>query len=35
MYQDKIGKHIPLTIDNIIHTAENDIPQKFRSTPWT
>lgn len=23
MYQDKIGEYAPLTIDNIIHTAEN------------
>lgn len=34
MYQDKIGKYTPLTIDNIIYTAETDIPQGFRSMPW-
>lgn len=34
MYQDKIGEYAPLTIDNIIHTAETDIPQRFRSMPW-
>lgn len=35
MYQDEIGKYTPLTIENIIHTAEADIPQRFRSMPWT
>ncbi len=34
MYQDEIGKYSPLTIDNIIYTAENDMPQSFRSRPW-
>ena len=34
MYQDKIGEYTPLTIDNIIHIAETDIPQRFRSMPW-
>lgn len=31
MYQDEIGKYTSLTIENIIHTAEADIPQRFRS----
>lgn len=34
MYQDEIRKYTPLTIEDIIHTAEKDVPQCFRSTPW-
>lgn len=34
MYQDKIGKYTPLTIDDIIYTAETDIPQCFCYKPW-
>lgn len=34
MYQDEIRKYTPLTIENIIHTAEVDIPNSFRFMPW-
>ena len=34
MYQEEIRKYTPLTIENIIHTAEVDIPHGFRSMPW-
>lgn len=34
MYQEEIKKYTNLTIDNIIHTAETDIPQCYRSKPW-
>lgn len=34
MYQDEIKKYSPLTIENIIQTAETNIPQKFHSNPW-
>lgn len=35
MYQEEIRRYAPLTIENIIHTAEVDIPYGFRSMPWT
>lgn len=35
MYQEEIRRYAPLTIENIIHTAEVDIPHGFRSMPWT
>lgn len=35
MYQEEIRRYAPLTIENIIHTAEVDIPCGFRSMPWT
>lgn len=34
MYRDEIGRYMPLTIENIIHTAEEDIPERFRFKPW-
>ena len=35
MYQEEIRKYTPLTIEDVIHTAEADLPQRFRSMPWT
>lgn len=35
MYQEEIRRYAPLTIENIIHTAEVVIPHGFRSMPWT
>ena len=34
MYQDKIKKYTPLTIEDIIQTAKAEIPQRFRANPW-
>lgn len=34
MYQDLIQKYFPLTIEDIIHTAELDIPSCFKEKPW-
>lgn len=34
MYQDNIQQFSPLTIEDIIHTAEADIPCSFRERPW-
>ena len=35
MYEDKIRKYHPLTIEHIIQMAEADLPLKYRSMPWT
>ena len=35
MYEDKIRKYHPLTIEHIIQAAEADLPLKYRSMPWT
>lgn len=35
MYQEEIRKYTPLIIEDIIHAAEVDLPQRFRSMPWT
>lgn len=34
MYQDKIKKYTPLTIEDVIQIAKTEIPQCFRGNPW-